>query len=219
MTKRQQAIFDLLQNVPTTADVGCDHGILSLNILERNISSKVIATDISAPSLQKTKDLLNSYNLASNAEFYCVDGLPRECKVDQILIAGMGGNEICKILSKYLSGREILPVLVLQPMRDFFKVRKMLMDFGYKIVVDKIIFDKKFYLLLKAEPGVQQCSTMQLYFGVIAQSYVEKDYQMWLDSQIQKANRILPKIEHTDKYEDTKKFLQICYSLKECKKC
>ena len=93
------------------------------------------------------------------------------------------------------------------------------MDFGYKIVVDKIIFDKKFYLLLKAEPGVQQCSTMQLYFGVIAQSYVEKDYQMWLDSQIQKANRILPKIEHTDKYEDTKKFLQICYSLKECKKC
>ncbi len=198
MTKRQCEIFKLLEEVNWTADVGCDHGVLTLEMLKSNISANVLATDISAPSLQKTIDLIDAHDLLDRTAFACCDGLPVDAILDQILIAGMGGLEICKILSAYFSANTSRPVLVLQPMRDEEKVRDTLNKFGYCITVDKIVFDKKFYRLIKATAGEQTLTLEQRLFGAIKESYFDPDFLAWLDEKMAKNIEILSQISEND---------------------
>lgn len=215
MTKRQKAIFDLLDSVRVTADVGCDHGILSLEMLKSGRTERVVASDISAPSLHKTVELLANNGLSAQADFVCCDGVPSGHALDQILIAGMGGYEITGILERYFAATKDRPVLVLQPMRDFERVRRTISGLGYQIVADKMIFDKKFYLLLKCVPGAQTYTREQYVFGVDAANYREPDYQRWLDAQIAKTEAILSKITANDpKYENLTRFLDNCKTIK-----
>ena len=67
---------------------------------------------------------------------------------DEVAIAGMGGEEIVKILSSAMS----LPKkLVLAPQKNSDKVRKLLFHLGYKILKDFTIKDKgKFYDIISA---------------------------------------------------------------------
>ncbi len=215
MTKRQAEIFALLEPVEWTADVGCDHGVLSLEMLTTNRSRFVLATDISAPSLDKTVNLIKQKGLLDRAVFACCDGLPVDACVNQILIAGMGGNEIVNILSHFFEQNDTRPILVLQPMRDYGKVRKFLNLAGYKIIIDRIIFDKKYYLLLKAVVGEQKLGAQELAFGAIKDSYGEIDYQRWLDEKIAKTEFILAKMSKKEaKYKNLVQFLQNCKDLK-----
>lgn len=220
MTNRQIELAKLLERAEITADVGCDHGILSLYLLQHNLTSHLFATDISAPSLAKTEKLLSDFGVSDRATCLVLDGLPLDKYFDQVLIAGMGGNEICKILSRYFDSNKSRPTLVLQPMRDFEKVRKLLNASGYRIIVDRMIFDKKFYLLLKAVVGEQNLSARQLRFGAIEASYSEPDFLRWLDTKIAKTDQILSKIDvFNSKFNELSQFKQECEDLKGCAKC
>lgn len=215
MTKRQREIANLITESELTADVGCDHGILSLYVLQNNLAKNLVATDISAPSLDKTINLLRRYGLLKRAKCVVCDGLPADYKFDQVLIAGMGGREICKILSNYFAHSTVRPVLVLQPMRDFVLVRKLLIENGYKICEDKIIYDKKFYLLLRAESGEQTLTQEQMLFGAVASNYFLPDFARWLDYKIEKTTQILGKIAVLDrKHQELSQFLQQCKDIK-----
>jgi len=215
MTNRQAEISALLTKASLTADVGCDHGILSLYLLQNGLTDRLVATDISAPSLRKTATLLQKNGLSERAECVVCDGLPVDRNFDQVLIAGMGGNEICKILTQYFTRNSARPILVLQPMRDFEKVRKLLNAFGYKIVVDRLIFDKKFYLLIRAVVGEQRLSDIQLRFGAVTTSYHDAVFAQWLDEKIAKTTQILSKIDVLDpKFYELSQFLQQCKDLK-----
>ena len=127
----------------------------------------------------------------------------------------MGGNEIVNILSHFFEQNDTRPILVLQPMRDYEKVRKFLNLAGYKIIVDRIIFDKKYYLLLKAVVGEQKLGAQELAFGAIKDSYGEIDYQRWLDEKIAKTEFILAKMSKKEaKY---KNLVQFFYNFKDLK--
>ena len=70
-----------------------------------------------------------------------------------IAIAGMGGEEIVKILSDGF----LPPKLVLQPMKKAEKVRAFLLGRGYALLRDHTFYaDKKFYDLIKAVKGGKQ---------------------------------------------------------------
>ncbi len=220
MTNRQKEISALLDKAKLTADVGCDHGILSLYLLKNDLTNRLVATDISAPSLKKTIKLLQDNGLSYRADCVVCDGLPADQNFDQVLIAGMGGNEICKILTQYFRKNSTRPTLVLQPMRDFYKVRKLLNSQSYAIVVDRLIFDKKFYLLIKAVVGEQSLTETQLIFGAIEKNYTDDVFVRWLDEKIDKTTQILSKIDVFDfKFNELSQFLQQCKSLKRSLLC
>ena len=54
--ERLTAIATLIKG-GTVADVGCDHGKLGYYLVSTDRAERVIATDISAPSLQKAYEL------------------------------------------------------------------------------------------------------------------------------------------------------------------
>ena len=62
---RLEAAAALLGKTSVLADIGCDHGRFSAAMLQRGTAEKVIASDISAPSLKKAEQLANVCGLSS----------------------------------------------------------------------------------------------------------------------------------------------------------
>lgn len=161
MTKRLQTVFSHLAPCKKLADVGCDHGYIAKAALDAGIAESVVVSDISAPSLQKAKTLLASYG--SRVKAVVCDGLALvDSDCDQVLIAGMGGEEIISILSSspFLPER-----LVLQPMKNADKLRKRLLSIGYRIVRDYIFQDERYYTLIVCERGEDEYGEDELFFG------------------------------------------------------
>ena len=148
MTKRLKEICSRIPSSKVLADVGCDHGYCARYALSSGLAERVYITDISEKCLGKAKSLLKEEIAKGRCIPLVGDGvlvLPEPCTV---LIAGMGGEEIVKILSQKMH-----PVLVLQPMKNTNKLRRFLVESGAKIILDYTFEDGKFYDLIVAESG------------------------------------------------------------------
>lgn len=151
----------LARKVPinlAVADIGTDHGLIPVYLAKNGISSKIIATDISAGSLQKAKDLIVNEDLEHIIETRLGSGLQviEAGEVDTIIIAGMGGLLIAKILEE---GSEVIKSsskLILQPMHSSEPVRRYLIKKGFAIEDEVLVRDGDFiYEVIVAQHGYQ----------------------------------------------------------------
>ena len=149
----------MLSGARTVADVGCDHGRLSAALLQQNVCQKVVAADISRPSLKKAEQLLTYIGVADRASFRLGDGLSviKQNECDAIAMLGMGGTLMVRILEQCeipLNGAE---AIVLQPMRAQADIREYLYRNNYAITDDRILTEHgRFYQVLRAVPGNNQ---------------------------------------------------------------
>lgn len=213
---RLSALLRHLDFCDITADVGCDHGKLSLFVLKEGISKHVVCTDISAKCLQKTQNLLNKANLSQCATFIECDGLSgaKNIKIDQIVIAGMGGLNITHILTELPQDMQNAK-LVLQPMNNITQVRMALNKLGKKIIRDEIVFDKnKYYHIIVAISGKQKLTLNQIRCGAITEDYRSADYQRWLNYKINKVRTIVSGVS-----PDNPRYDELCDYLNALCKC
>lgn len=166
LSNRLEAIVKLVDDYKTIADIGCDHGYVTAELILSNKCEKVIATDISRNSLYKAIRFCDSLNINNYVSFREGDGFKviyKNDKVKQAIIAGMGGMEIINILeNKTLR----LKNFILQPMRDVVKLREYLIRNKYKILYDFIVYDEGiFYNILKVTKGRTKLRPLELYFG------------------------------------------------------
>ncbi|MBQ8884867.1 MAG: SAM-dependent methyltransferase [Clostridia bacterium] len=168
--KRIETVCAHLKRAKIFADVGCDHGYCSEYALKNGLCEFAIFSDISAQSLKKAETLLMPYVKAGRARGVVGDGfagIGRE--TDEVLIAGMGGFEIVKILSDETHG--FLPeTFVFQPMHDSERLRRYLLENGGYIERDFTFRDGKFYDLIvghrrKEGETPQSYSAAELEFG------------------------------------------------------
>ena len=121
------------KDAPRMADVGCDHGYLSAYLLERCPQLEVLACDVSAPSLEKAKAYMSTKGYADRVRFAVADGLAAiDAPVDAIVIAGMGGETILRILE---AGKEKVggAALILQANTDLPMLRGGLARLGFVV--------------------------------------------------------------------------------------
>ena len=86
---------------PVAADIGCDHGFLTAKLLETVPNLTMLASDVSAPSLEKARRLLAARGLSGRATLAVADGLSAiDRLVDAVMILGMGAGTILKIVSE-----------------------------------------------------------------------------------------------------------------------
>lgn len=186
--KRLKIIFSELSCCEKFADVGCDHGYIAEEMLLSGKAKYIVASDISAPSLDKARDRLKGY-IPEKAECTVSDGLkniPVDC--DLVLIAGMGGEEIIKIIKE----APFLPQkLVLQPMKNADKVRKAALSMGYAIKKDYLFRDKKFYDLISLEKGTDNLTEDEMLFGRDNLKTNGKDFKSYLEREIKKYEGVL----------------------------
>lgn len=168
--KRIDLLCSLLAPTAVFADVGCDHGYCTEYMLKNGLCQHAIASDISEGSLQKAKTLLEPYIDQGRVTPVLGGGFAGVPKsVGEVLIAGMGGCEIVKILSDEKTG--FLPErFVFQPMLNPEKLRKYLVEQGAVIERDFTFFaDGKFYDVIVGRKGkageMQEYSELEYEFG------------------------------------------------------
>ena len=181
-------------------DVGCDHGYVAKRVVEKKLAKTVIVSDISPKCLQKAEELLFEEIDEGVVKPIVTDGLKGIRGIDQALIAGMGGEEIIKILSE---AEELPDILVLQPMKNVDKVRKYLCSHGYRIEKDYVFFDKKYYDLIVATVGKDELSSLEIKYG--RTNLIERREAFLERLKIEKEKK--RKIIQRDIKEDMKKLL------------
>lgn len=152
LSKRLQAVADMVTEGHRVCDVGCDHGFVSIYLVEQGISSKVIALDVNQGPLQRAREHINERNLSDYIEIRLSDGVielqPGEA--DTLILAGMGGRLMTKILLQGAEKIAGLRELVLQPQSEIPAFRRFVRESGYSIVQEEMVLeDGKFYTIMK----------------------------------------------------------------------
>ena len=159
LTPRLSAALSMLEGAETVADIGCDHGRLSAALLQQNVCSRVIATDISEPSLRKAQRLLSYIGVSERVSFRLGDGLhviePFEC--DAIAMLGMGGTLMVQILARCPIPLNGANSVVLQPMRAQADIREYLHLNDFRITHDCIVSEHgRYYQIFRAVPNMHR---------------------------------------------------------------
>lgn len=135
----------------TAADIGTDHGYIPIKLA--GMGMKAIATDINEGPLNSAR--ANAQKYGADIDLRLGPGLaplvPGEA--DCIIIAGMGGEMIEKIISAdYETARQ--PLLVLQPMSQQYGLRKFLRRAGFRIICEDLAREgNKIYSLFTVKSG------------------------------------------------------------------
>ena len=169
---------------PVAADIGCDHGFLTAKLLETVPNLTMLASDVSAPSLEKAWRLLAARGLSGRATLAVADGLSAiDRLVDAVMILGMGAGTILKIVSE---GRDKIggAALIVQANGDLPLLRGGLAELGF--AVQKEIYCRaagRHYVTMLARAGmVEMPDERHLTLGACAdgvQNAEQYDYLAW----------------------------------------
>ena len=75
-------------------------------------------------------------------------------EVEAVIIAGMGGGLVMRILTEGQAVAETLQECILQPQSEIAKVREFLLQNGYQIVQEEMVLDEgKYYPMMRVVPS------------------------------------------------------------------
>ena len=153
LSLRLSAIAGLVTRGNRLVDVGCDHGYLPVALYLDGKIPKAIAMDVRKGPLSRAQEHISQYGLNAYIETRLSDGLEalKPGEGDTLVIAGMGGPLMERILTDGKEARESFKEMILQPQSDIPHFRRFIREIGWQIVEEELIReDGKFYPMMKA---------------------------------------------------------------------
>lgn len=153
------------------ADIGTDHAKLPIYLLQNKIISYAVASDKNENPLYFAKENIGRFGLKKYIDVRLGDGLKslKAGEVDTVIIAGMGGALITKILSESPKILSEISQIILQPMNEGSILRKWLQTNNF-LIEDEVLAkeDGKIYEIISAVHGdMTELKDMELLFGNI----------------------------------------------------
>lgn len=169
LSKRLQAVADLVSEGLVVADVGTDHGYIPIYLIETKKSPKAFAMDVNKGPLLRAKEHIAEHGLETRIETRLSDGVRalQKGECDCVVVAGMGGALTIKIMEE---GKDIfrnLKEFVLQPQSELQKVRAYLCENAYFIAEENMVLeDGKFYPMFRVINGQsEEYQAIELCYG------------------------------------------------------
>ena len=169
LSKRLTALANMVTDGNRLADIGTDHGYIPIYLCQTGKIPSALAMDIGKGPLQQAQTHIAEHGLSEQIKTRLSDGMAalQFGEADTILIAGMGGGLVMKILSEgaeKLTGKE---ELILQPQSEIALVREFLRVRNFQILnEDMILEDGKYYPILRAVPGEKEnLKAEELFYG------------------------------------------------------
>ena len=172
------------------ADVGCDHGYLSIHLLTNGIAASAIASDLREGPLQSARDNAAKFGVHEKIEFCLSDGvqnIPRD--FDTLVCAGMGAHTMISILESapWLQDpryRMILQCQIKTPM-----LRQYLTEHGWYIQQEAVLRDGKFlYTVMEVvfDPNLPRLTPGQCYISPVLSGEDVAEYRHWVLKDLEK---------------------------------
>ncbi len=139
------------------ADIGTDQALLPRWLLSSDRASFCVASERDARRLDRARGFPAGHPLAGRLDLRSGDGLevlePSD-RVDVVVVAGLGAEATCRILGRARLAHLGVRRLVLQPQTDPARVRRWLLDHGFRIVDERLVEEGgRFFPVIAAEPG------------------------------------------------------------------
>lgn len=190
LSKRLQAVADLVTEGVSVADIGTDHGYIPIHLVSTGKNPNAIAMDVNEGPLQRAQENIAQAGLEKNIRLRLSNGLvglePGE--VDAMITAGMGGALVIQILDQSPEVVKELKEFILQPQSELHKVREYLNTHGFASVEENMIKeDGKFYPMMKMIHKEEEPYTVEeLYYGrrllkdqnPVLHEYLQKERKM-----------------------------------------
>ncbi len=170
LSKRLQAAADLVGECSTAADVGTDHGYIPVYLVAQGKARRAIAMDIKEGPLSRAREHIRQYGLEREIETRLSDGCLalKPGEADVIVIAGMGGALMQRILRMGEDAAKAAGKLVLQPQSEIPAFREFVLGQGYQITAeDMVLEDGKYYPMMavkftgKTAGNARSCENLQ----------------------------------------------------------
>ena len=155
LSERLQMLARMVTPGSRVADVGCDHGFLSIYLVQEEICPHVIAMDVRKGPLSAAREHINAKGLGAYIETRISDGLQKlqPGETDTVVCAGMGGRLMERILTESLEKAIQLQELILQPQSEIQEFRKFLRSTGFRVNEEDMVWeDGKYYFAMRAVP-------------------------------------------------------------------
>ncbi len=156
LDERLRCAADFVRDGAVVADIGTDHAYLPIYLLTSGKIKYAIASDINKGPLDRAYENAKKYGVVDRMHFVLSDGLsalePQKHDVTDIVICGMGGELIVKIIDNSPYTRTPGVRLILQPMTFSDKLRAYLVSCGFSIIDERLCEAAgKIYTCLLAE--------------------------------------------------------------------
>lgn len=151
LSERLELVLSFVEPGESAADVGTDHGHVPVELVRRTIAKKAVAMDVRKGPLSRATENIALAGLADKIETRLSDGVAKlqPGEADSVVIAGMGGELIIKILENGRHMWDPVKQWVLSPQSEIFKVRRWLFENGFVIrKEDMVLEDEKFYTVM-----------------------------------------------------------------------
>ena len=179
LSKRLQMVTNCVTKGSTVADVGCDHAYISIYLIEHEIAKKTVALDINKGPLERAAKNVSEYGYEDRIMTRLSNGLEKleVGEADSIVIAGMGGDLMVRILSERDACVKVAMEVILQPQSEVDKVRRYLHKLKFTIKKeDMCIDDGKYYVVIHAVNTMEDSRDKQEVKEDILSSKVDDKY-------------------------------------------
>ena len=150
---RLLTVYNKIPSCNIVSDIGTDHGYIPVELIIQGKCNRVIGADIGKGPLSAAEKNAVKFNVLDKIQLRQGNGLaPIEMEeMDTVIIAGMGGELICKILSQDLEKAKKANTLILQAMNHVEELRRFLYLEGFDILDEELSReDRRLYNIMVA---------------------------------------------------------------------
>lgn len=194
LDKRLRQVAEFVEMGAVVADIGCDHGYLVAKLALSGKAAYGYACDLNENPLRAAKRLVEEYGLEEKVETRLtsgVQGLPLE-EITCIVVAGMGGDLIARIIDAEPTLKNKRYNFVLQPMSKHEHLRQYLYANGFEILREAAVKQKRnFYSIMQVcySGKVHNPTQAHLLFGSMQRQIFpqNREYVLYQREKIEKA--------------------------------
>lgn len=195
ISKRLCTAASYVRDGAVVADIGTDHAYLPIYLALNGKIKSAYASDINVGPIMRANENIEKYGLEGMITTEVVGGLDNIERVapTDIVICGMGGELIVKILdsSPYIRQKNVR--LILQPMTHIKEVREYLSN-GFSTIAENIVYeDEKLYqiLCLQYDGAFHPLTDIEKELGKINIKNKGGEFMLLLNSTIAKKQKRL----------------------------
>ncbi len=196
LSKRLAAIYDLVEENDSVADIGTDHGYLPVALALDKKTSVVYGVDNKSAPLSQAKKTILAYGLQEQVECTLVKRDHPYHHVDAWVIAGMGYETIASILSEFYDSIKRLKYVIVQPNHQVDEFRRFCSNHKLEIMDEVLVHDGYYYQIIKVRynPLTRTYTEEEIECGPILLRNKVPPFIDYCEHKISKYQRILQEI-------------------------
>lgn len=216
LSKRLKLVASFVEPGALVADVGTDHGYVPIWLVQEGVAAGGIAMDVNQGPLERAKAHIAACGLSGRIQVRLGDGLSALSgeEADTVIIAGMGGPLIVRILTEGLETARRMKRLILSPQSELWSVRAFLERNGFVIEDDAMTEeDGKYYTVICARSAggyigdgtfcVSERKRLEWKYGKCLLERKDPVLKVFLEQERQKYRKVLDRLDNARDENDS----------------